>query len=119
MAEGSGGKNIAAWILCALLAALFFFAGAMKLMGSEQIAEQFGKLGFPVWFAYLVGLAEVGGAFLLLAPKVASYGAAFLMLVMIGAVFTTIRVGEGWYVPLIVLVLLGVVVYLRRPPAYA
>ena len=119
MAEGSNGRNVATWVLCVLLAALFFFAGAMKLAGSEQVAEEFGKLGFPVWFLYLVGLAEVGGAFLLLAPKVASYGAAFLMLVMLGAIFTTIRVGEGWIVPLVVLALLGAVVYLRRPPAYA
>jgi putative oxidoreductase len=117
MAEGSSGRNIAAWVLSALLAALFFFAGGFKLMEAEQAAEQFGKLGFPVWFAYVVGLAEIGGAFLLLAPRVAFYGAGFLMLIMVGAVFTTLRVGEPWIFPLGVMVLLGVVASLRRPAA--
>lgn len=119
MADGSSGKNTVAWILSALLALLFFAAGAFKLAGAEQVAEEFGKLGFPVWFAYVVGLAEIGGALLLLSPKTAPYAAAFLMLVMIGAVLSTLRVGEPWIFPLVVLILLGVVVYLRRPPQYA
>ena len=115
MAEGSNGRNIAAWILSVLLAALFLFTGAMKLGGTEQVASAFGKFGYPLWFSYIVGLGEVGGALTLLAPKVATYAAGVLILIMLGAIVSHLRVGESPALPIIVLVLLSIVAYLRRP----
>ncbi len=35
------------------LALLFLFSGGMKLAGSEEVATNFGRFGYPVVFAYL------------------------------------------------------------------
>ena len=115
MAEGSNGRNIAAWVLSVALAALFFFAAYAKLASTEEVASAFGKFGYPLWFSYVVGLAELGGALLLLAPKVASYAAGILIVVMVGAIISTLRVGESPLFPAVVLILLAVVALLRRP----
>ena len=117
MAEGSGGTKIVALVLSILLAALFLFAGAMKLMGTEQTAAAFMKFGYPLFFSYIVGLTEVGGALLLFAPKVARYAAMVLILVMLGAIVSVLRVGDSPLLPIITLVLLGIVAYLRDPAA--
>ena len=86
-------------------------------MGTEQVAEEFGKFGYPQWFSYIVGLTEVGAALLLLSPAVARYAAAALIVVMVGAFFSHLKVGEtsNAMLPLVLLVLLVIVGYLRRP----
>lgn len=118
MADGSNGKRTAATVLSVLLALLFLFTGGMKLAGSEEVAANFGRFGFPVAFAYLIGLAEVGGALLLFAPAAAKYAAGLLILIMLGAAGSHLMVGDPMPQPLIPLViagLLGLVVFLRQP----
>jgi len=118
MAEGSNGKRTAAMVLSALLALLFLFAGGSKLAGSEEVASNFGRFGYPVAFAYLIGLAEVGGALLLFAPAMARYAAGLLIAIMLGASASHFMVGDPMpqpIVPLVIAALLALVVYLRRP----
>ena len=52
-------RNIIAWILQALLAAMFMFSGGHKLMDLAGTAKMFTGMGFPGWFAGLIGGAEV------------------------------------------------------------
>jgi len=116
MAEGSGGaKNIATWVLTVLLAALFAFAGFTKVSGAVEVASAFMKFGYPVWFSYIIGAIEIGCALLLFAPRVAAYAAGLLILVMFGAIVSHLRAGESPLTPVIVLVLLIAVAFLRRP----
>jgi uncharacterized membrane protein YphA (DoxX/SURF4 family) len=117
MAEASGARNIVTWVLSALLAAVYLLTGGMKLAGTEEVASNFGKFGYPLWFSYLVGLGEIGGALLLFASQVASYAAGFLILIMLGAAFSHLRVGESPAIPLVMAALLAVVAWLRRPAA--
>jgi uncharacterized membrane protein YphA (DoxX/SURF4 family) len=111
-------KTVALWVLSGLLACLFAFAGAVKFV-SPEAAQQFAAFGYPGWFLFLIGAAEVGGALALLVPRTAFYGAAGLGVVMVGAVFTLLRAGEAPQaaVPLVCLGLLALVGYARRPGA--
>jgi uncharacterized membrane protein YphA (DoxX/SURF4 family) len=51
----------------------------------------FERWGYPVWLRWLVGGIEVAGGLLLLVPWVASYAAAALGVVMVGAWVTRMR----------------------------
>ena len=90
--------NLALWVVQVLLGLLFLWAGAMKLvMPMEQMA---GPVAFPEWFLRFIGVVEVlGGLGLILParlrirPGLTPLAAAGLVIVMIGAVVTTLMGG--------------------------
>jgi hypothetical protein len=99
------------WIAQGILAALFLFAGGMKLvMPAAALAAQ---SHLPGAFMKFIGVAETLGALGLVLPgifhireRLTSLAAAGLVLVMVGAVVTTIIQGQpGAIVPALVGVL--------------
>ena len=96
-----------------MLAALFLFAGVTKLIGLPAMVEHFQHWGFPAWFCYVIGVLEILGAVGLLVPRYAAEIASALIMLMIGALFTLLRAGESFLAPLLVIVLLGAVTWLR------
>lgn len=90
--------NTVLWVVQVLLALLFLWAGAMKLvMPIEQMA---GPVAFPEWFLRFIGVVEVLGglglilpALLRIRPGLTPLAAAGLVIVMIGAVVTTLMGG--------------------------
>ena len=99
------------WIAQGILAALFLFAGGMKLvMPAAALAAQ---SHLPGAFMKFIGVAETLGALGLVLPgifhireRLTSLAAAGLVLIMVGAVVTTIIQGQpGAIVPALVGVL--------------
>ena len=87
--------NIALWIVQGLLAALFLFAGGMKLI--TPIEEMTKQIAMPGWFLRFIGVAEVLGAIglilpwlLKIRPGLTPLAAAGLAVIMIGAVVVTV-----------------------------
>jgi uncharacterized membrane protein YphA (DoxX/SURF4 family) len=79
----------------------------------------FARLGMGQWFRYLTGTLEVIGAVALLVPRATFYGAALLTIVMIGAIVTHLAVLGGSPIPaLVLLVIVAIVAYLRRPVSH-
>src|SRR5947209_10495925 len=82
--------NVALWIVQALLATLFLFAGGAKLvLPLDQIA---GPVALPGWFLRFIGVAEVLGALglvlpglLRIRPGLTPLAATGLVIIMIGA----------------------------------
>jgi hypothetical protein len=115
--------NVALWIVQGLLAALFLFAGGVKLVTPiEEMLKQM-PLALPGWFLRLTGVVEVLGAIGLIIPWLTGIrpgltplAAAGLVIVMIGAVIFTILAGDiaMALVPLVVGVLCVFVAYGRR-----
>lgn len=112
--------NIFLWIIQILLAALFAFAGGMKLI--LPIDEMTQEMAMPGWFLRFIGVAEVAGAIGLvlpwlvgIKPKLTPLAAAGLAIIMIGAVVVTLISGEipSALIPLVVGILLGWVAYGR------
>ena len=99
------------WLATAYLAIIFARAGIQKFSSNSGWAHAFEVWGFPVWFRILVGILELAGAALVLIPRTAAYGAATIIVVMLGAVGTHVVHAEGIHevVPLIMatIVLLG------------
>lgn len=114
--------NTALWIIQVLLAALFIFAGGMKLvLPIEEMLEQM-PIPLPGWFLPFIGVAELlGGIGLLLPwltriqPKLTPLAAAGLVIIMIGAVVLTLLTGEiaMALMPLVVGLLCAFVAYGR------
>ena len=99
------------WIAQGVLAALFLFAGVMKLvMPAAALAAQ---SHLPGAFMKFIGVAETLGALGLVLPgifhvreRLTSVAAAGLVIIMVGAVITTIIQGQsGAIVPALVGVL--------------
>ena len=91
--------NIALWIIQALLAALFLFAGGMKLI--TPIEEMTKQIAMPGWFLRFIGVAEVLGAIGLILPwlfrvrpGLTPLAAAGLSVIMIGATVVTMIIGD-------------------------
>ena len=107
------------WIAQGVLAALFLFAGGMKLaMPATALAAQ---SHLPGAFMKFIGLAETLGALGLVLPgifhireRLTSLAAAGLVIIMVGAVVTTLVLGQpGAIVPALVGVLAAYVAWGR------
>jgi uncharacterized membrane protein YphA (DoxX/SURF4 family) len=93
--------NVALWIVQALLAALFLFAGGTKLvMPVEEMTKQMA-LPIPGWFLRFIGVAEVLGGLgvilpwlLRIQPSLTLLAAAGLVIIMIGATVLTLITGD-------------------------
>ena len=108
--------NIALWIIQALLALLFLFAGGTKLvLPLETLAEmsrQSGQTPLPGMFVRFIGVVEVLGAIglilpglLRIRPGLTPLAAAGLVIIMIGA--TAITLASGAVAPALFPLIVG------------
>ena len=116
-------RNRALWIVQGLLAALFLFAGGMKLITPVEVLSAMSP--FPGEFIRFIGVCEVLGAVglilpyaLRILPGLTALAAAGLVVIMVGATVSTLAIGGGVLaVPTIVIGLLAALVaHGRRPP---
>ena len=114
-------KNVALWIVQGLLAAVFVFAGGMKLVLPIEAMQ--GPVALPGAFVKFIGLAEVLGALGLVLPwalrirrVLTPLAACGLVTIMIGAVaISAATMGAGAaVVPFVVGTLAGAVAWGRR-----
>jgi DoxX-like family len=112
--------NSALWIVQGLLAALFLWAGGIKLVLPLETLE--GPVPLPGLFLRFIGVAEVLGAIglilpglLRIRPGLTPLAAAGLVIIMIGATGLTLVGGEVVLalIPLVVGVLAAFVAYGR------
>ena len=93
-------RNRALWIVQGLLAALFLFAGGMKLITPVEVLSVMSP--FPGEFIRFIGICEVLGAAglilpyaLRILPGLTALAAAGLVVIMVGATVTTLVIGGG------------------------
>ena len=117
-------KNVTLWVVQGLLAALFLFAGGMKLV--LPIEAMAGPVALPGLLLRFIGVAEVLGAVGLILPgllrihaELTPVAAAGLLIIMIGATVITAMGGTiaPAVVPFIVGVLAAAVAYGRTRSA--
>lgn len=114
-------RNRALWIVQALLAALFLFAGGSKLVTPPEVLAAMSP--FPVNFILFIGVCEVLGAIglilplaLRIRPELTTLAALGLTVIMVGATLSTVAMGMGVFaaIPLAIALLTAVVAYGRR-----
>lgn len=109
-------SNVLLWVVQGLLAALFLFAGGMKLI--LPIEAMAGPVALPGLFLRFIGVAEVLGAvglvlpwLLKIQPRLTALAAEGLVVIMAGAIAVTVIGGAiaPALVPLVVGLLLTLV----------
>lgn len=110
------GVNRLLWAIQAILAALFLFAGGMKLvLPIEAMTKQ---IFLPGWFLRFIGIAEILGALGLVLPwllnvkrALTPLAAAGLIMIMSGATVITFQTGgvRAAVTPFVVGILLSLV----------
>lgn len=111
-------KTIVMWTLQVVIGAMFVLVGLMKFQDPSW-QRSFARWGYPDGFYLAVGVLEALGGMALLVPRLTTYAALLLMTVMGGAVVTHLVHGElqRLPVPLVYLVLIALIGWLRRKSA--
>jgi hypothetical protein len=95
-------------IISALPALMLLFSGVMKLMKPAVVVEEFARLGYPERLIIGIGILEIACTVVYLIPRTSILGAILLTGYLGGATATHVRVGD----PFFITVILGVVVWL-------
>jgi len=115
-------KKYIVYVLQGLLVFFFIVPGIMKVAGNPALIEVFEGFGYPLWFMYFIGVAEIAGALGIAVggyvdkrlPRLAVLG---LIIIMIGAAASQIIAGNPVtsVIPVVInLILLGTYLYLKR-----
>jgi putative oxidoreductase len=108
-------RNVALWVLQALLAVQFAAGGLAKLAGAPELVDLFASIGAGQWLRYLVGALEVAGAVGLLVPRLTRLAALGLATLMVGATVTNLFIiHERPWLPMGLLLVAAVIAWGRR-----
>ena len=100
-------------VLSALPVLLLLFSASMKLIQPPGFAEGMEKMGIPVQLATGIGITELICVILYVIPQTAVLGAILLTGYLGGAVFTHLRIGDNFVMPIVVGVVVWLGLYLR------
>ena len=100
--------------ISALAALAFGMSAAMKFVGGPQVEEGMAHLGIAAHLAAPLGILELSCTTLYLIPATAVLGAILLAGYMGGAICSHLRVGDPFYVEVILGVLVWLGLYLRE-----
>lgn len=85
----------------------------MKLKGGPELTQGFEHLGWPIGLAVPLGILEIACTVVYLIPKTSVLGAILLTGYMGGAIATHVRIGEAFFVQLLLGVALWGGLFLR------
>jgi hypothetical protein len=111
--------KVVGWVLSFLITAFLIFASAMgKFTEWEGKAEMFARMGWSEDVLFKVGIVEVVIAVMFLIPRTAFVAAILLAAYLGGAVATHARIGEPFFVPIIIGVVAWVALGLRQQEVF-
>jgi putative oxidoreductase len=105
------------WVLQILVSVGFVLTGVAKFRPGFWVAG-FARWGYPDSFRMLIGVLEIAGGLLLAFPATASYAAAFIGCIMVGAVGTLFMHNEPSAAPIVWMVALAFLGFVRRRRAW-
>lgn len=115
-------KHPAYWISTGFLCLVFAVGGTANLLRAEMQKEIIATLGYPEYLMTLLGVAKILAVIAILVPgygRLKEWAYAGLCFDMIGAAVSHLFVGDplSTVVPPVVLLGIGAVSYLKRPPS--
>lgn len=102
------GRIVSALPVLALLA-----SGVMKLVKPVAVVEGFADLGWPENLALALGILEIACTIIYAIPQTSVLGAILLTGYLGGAIATHVRIGDEFFPPIILGVLVWGGLYLR------
>lgn len=102
-------------IMSALPVLMLLFSAIMKLVKPPGLAEGFAHLGLPESLALGVGILELTCTLVYVVPRTSVLGAILLTGYLGGAIVAHLRVGDAFFGPIVLGVLIWGGLYLRDP----
>lgn len=103
----------AGYIISVLPVLLLLFSGVMKLVKPASVVEGFVRLGYPESLALGIGIVELACAVVYVIPQTSVLGAILLTGYLGGATATHVRIGEPFFMPIVLGVLIWGGLFLR------
>lgn len=94
---------------------LLAFSAAMKFARPPEVIKGFVELGYAERLAVPLGIVEIACVVLYVIPQTAVLGAILLTGYLGGATATHVRVGQPFFMPIVVGVVAWLGLYLRDP----
>jgi hypothetical protein len=91
-------KKLLFWITTAWVAGIMGITGGLSVAHAKLMMEGFAHLGYPAYFANLLGVAKLLGVCALLAPRLASikeWAYAGFAIVIVSASYSHLNSGDG------------------------
>lgn len=101
-------------ILSALPVLALVFSGSLKLMKPAAVLQGFAHLGYQESVILGIGIAEIACALVYAFPRTAVLGAILMTGFLGGATATHVRVGEPFFMPILVAVVAWAGLFLRE-----
>jgi hypothetical protein len=109
----SKGRLWAGRILSALPVLMLLFSGVLKLIKPAAVVEEFARLGYPESLVLGIGLLELACTVVYVIPRTSILGAILLTAYLGGATVTHVRIGDPFFGPIVVGVLVWGGLFLR------
>jgi hypothetical protein len=101
------------YIMSALPVLLLLFSGVMKLMKPASIVEGFARFGYPESLILGIGILELACTVVYIIPRTSILGAILLTGYLGGAIATQVRVGDPFFMTIVLGVLVWGGLFLR------
>lgn len=112
-------QRITGWVLTGLFGLFMIVAsGSGKFLEFPNKAEMMEKLQIPLSLLPILGVIEIAAAVLFLIPRTSFLGAILTTAYLGGALWTHLRVGDTWFFPIIIGVVMWVALGLRQPAIF-
>ena len=103
----------AGYIISALPVLMLIVSGAMKLVKSAPVVEGFTRFGYPESLAFGIGLIELACVAIYVIPRTSVLGAILLTGYLGGATATHLRIGDPFFAPIVLGILVWGGLFLR------
>lgn len=108
-------KTWAGRVITGLASALFVFSAAMKFKGGPELAQGMAHLGLPDSMVLPLAILELSCVVIYLIPATSVLGAILLAGYVGGAICTHWRVGDPFFVQVLLGLFVWLGIYLREP----
>ena len=113
-------QRITGWVLTGLVGLfLIGLSGVGKFTDFPDKEGMFKKIGVPMELSYTLGVIEVAATLLFLIPRTSFLGAILVTGYLGGAVWTHLRVGDPWFFPIIIGVVMWTALGFRQPAIFS
>ncbi len=114
--QAAGASKVICWvgrIFSALPVLMLLVSGAMKLAKPAPVIEGMARMGYPEHLAHGIGILELACTAVYMIPQTSVLGAILLTGYLGGATATHVRVGDPFFAPIVLGVLVWLGLFLR------
>ncbi len=101
------------WIISALCALMLIISAALKFAQPQAFVDGFNHLGYPERLALSLGILQIVCTVVYVVPQTAILGAILLTGYLGGATATHVRIGEPFFMSIVLGMLLWLGLFLR------